>query len=105
MKKDKVKNKKYKFRAEFVKDVLKLRELSRGMRLSKLNLTFSDIFPDVKATFESSASIKDLEMLFHSIEDGHVMIETLNTEKNYNGERTYTNKSWLLSYNYINPKK
>jgi len=77
---------KYKFRAECIEDILKLRRESAG-KITALAVVFDDNLPDVVATFESDKNQIYLETIFDGIVDGHVMLETLNIEDKYTGER------------------
>lgn len=77
---------KYKFRAECILDVLAFRKRAFG-RIKDLTVVFHDRFPDVTVTVESEEGQQDLEAILANIEDGHVMFESFNTEKDYTGER------------------
>ncbi|MDP8227151.1 MAG: hypothetical protein P9L89_05885 [Candidatus Celaenobacter polaris] len=80
---------KYKFRAECIKDVLAFRKEAFGKH-KNLTVNFDDELPDVTVTMASSEDPKHIEDIMAGLENCHVMLETLNTEANYTGERKRT---------------
>jgi hypothetical protein len=45
------------------------------------------VLPDVIAEFTSTLSLEQIRQAISGIEDGHVMLETVNTAAEYTGER------------------
>lgn len=80
----------YKLRAEVPDDVEVL-----ALVLKRLGITVHDwqmtaiCLPDVELTFASAERIEVLRQTIATIEDGHVMYQTLARADEYTGERTY----------------
>lgn len=49
--------------------------------------TTASLLPDMDATFTSPLSLDEIKKLLAKIPDGHVMLETVNFEGQYTGER------------------
>lgn len=77
--------KKYKLRAECLDDLIKLDEKQKNLQF--VDIDFKEGFPDCELTFKSELRIDELKHILMTIEDGHVMVETLQLEENYTGER------------------
>jgi len=76
----------FKLRAEFLEDVIPL--ITNTKIVKGFSLERDEEFPDVVLTFTSEWSLDDLrKMIQYSIEDSHVMYQTLDYEVNYTGER------------------
>lgn len=74
----------YKFRAECIHDVhlfFQLFQVWTEFRVTAL------LFPDVECEFKSALSLADLKAIMTAIPDGHVMLETIQTADQYDGER------------------
>ena len=84
----------YKFRAECISDVLLLRKVAFG-KIKDVTVVFDDNLPDVVVTMSSDEDPKHIEGIINGIENGHVILETLNTQEKYTGERTSFGMSWL----------
>lgn len=82
---------KYRFRAECPRDAdLFLRAISRFIKLS-WTMTPLTYYPDVVVSFELSKEIspRDLLWIASRISDGHVLVQTLEKDSDYTGERDY----------------
>ena len=77
----------FKFRAECIADVLKLKERLGG-RCLKMIMEIEQ-FPDTVVDLYTTMSLDDLRNEIRSIEDGHVMLQTIALEKDYTGKRDY----------------
>lgn len=86
----------YMFRAECLKDVLRLRREAAGA-FSAMTVQFDDRLPDVTVTIQTE-TICLFEAGIRACQNGHVMLETLNTAQQYTGARTYTQQSWLQGW-------
>ena len=77
----------FKFRAECVTDVLQLRI---RLRVDCLK-TIMEIgqFPDTVVDLYTTMSLDEVKKEIRSIEDGHVMLQTIALEHDYTGERDY----------------
>ncbi len=49
--------------------------------------TTASLLPDMDAEFTSPLSLDEIRKLMAEIEDGHVMLETVNYKDQYTGER------------------
>lgn len=97
----KMKMKTYKFRAECLPDVYKAMCLiyknsstkksgptnTRGFKLIPSHLPGGLRIPDFEVEFRSRMALKELKKLIAQIDDGHVMLETIELKENYTGER------------------
>jgi len=87
----------YKFRAECMHDVIELmkrmnKKEIQGMIVRELaGLEVNGIrtvsFPDVTVQINTFYKLETLRNIMRSIEDGHVMVQTLCHKEEYNGER------------------
>jgi len=76
------------FRAECIWDVTELLR-RRDVCWSRIEITRDGYgFPDVDVTVWSAMSIEEWERRLFSVDDGHVMGETVQPIQNYTGERT-----------------
>lgn len=67
----------YSFRAECRHDVLQFLALPETTSLKKIIITADPTFPDVEVEIETELALKDVFNALNLIEDGHVMVETL----------------------------
>ncbi len=74
----------YKMRAECAHDVA---EFLKIVPNHSLTVARTGTFGDCEATFTSDLAIPAIIKLMRQIPDAHVMIETIELEKNYTGER------------------
>lgn len=81
----------YAFRAEVISDVLKLLKLPEVLRsVTYIKIEKEDqILPDVEVKLVSTLSLEELRKQMREVEDGHVMVQTLNYKNEYTGERDY----------------
>ena len=78
----------YKFRAECRADVDEfLKHLKK--QIIKHSITQNEMFPDCVVEFSSRSDIDYFRRCMKTIEDGHVMYESLNYASEYTGERHY----------------
>lgn len=77
----------FKFRAECETDVNKLRK-RMGVKCLKIVKEIGQ-FPDTLVDLYTTMSLEDLRNEIRSIEDGHVMLQTIALEQDYTGERDY----------------
>ena len=77
----------FKFRAECETDVNKLRK-RMVVKCLKIVKEIGQ-FPDTLVDLYTNMSLDDLRNEIRSIEDGHVMLQTIALEKDYTGERDY----------------
>lgn len=81
-----MKNKRYKFRAECLQDVVDFINLTIG-EIQNLEIYNDPDYPDTRLTFDTSRDKNYLLSVIKKIEDGHVMAETLELLSEYTGER------------------
>jgi len=87
------------FRAEIITDVIKWLQLVVASK-SELPITeyqitsLGEAHGEVQVTYSTAEPRGHLEIM-RQVEDGHVMIESLDYATNYTGERTYDDFSWL----------
>lgn len=86
----------YKFRAECQADIKAFEALFHSHIQSLTVVPDDDGFPDAIATLVTTRPIVDILATMDAVPDGHVMMETLNTESSYTGERTYDGGDALL---------
>lgn len=67
----------YTFRAECRHDVLQFLALPETNSLKKIIITPDPMFPDVEVEIETELTLKNVMGALELIEDGHVMVETL----------------------------
>ena len=67
----------YSFRAECRHDVLQFLALPEAASLKKIIITPDPMFPDVEVEIETELTLKNVMNALELIEDGHVMVETL----------------------------
>jgi len=77
----------FKFRAECELDVNRLRK-QMGTKCLKIVKEIGQ-FPDTIVDLYTTMSLDDLKSEIRSIEDGHVMLQTIALEQDYTGERDY----------------
>ena len=77
----------FKFRAECETDVNRLRK-RMGTKCLKIVMEIGQ-FPDTLVDLYTTMSLEELRNEIRSIEDGHVMLQTIALEKDYTGERDY----------------
>lgn len=75
----------YKFRAECLYDVIKF--MQKATFKYDLKISKKSGFPDVIVEISTKESIFNLASIIASIDDAHVMIETIQLRKLYTGER------------------
>lgn len=80
----------YKFRAECLVDVIKLRRIAQQSAysmpvFSTMKITYDDRFPDVEVTVKTNRP-KCLKCLMRKVPDSHVMIETFAKKSQYTGK-------------------
>ncbi len=84
--------KKYKFRAECLIDVfLFFNYCPQGSvkNIEYNHLAMMENYPDIEVSFESELTLSDFRQICVVIEEGHVMLQTINTFVSYTGERNY----------------
>lgn len=67
----------YTFRAECRYDVLQFLALPETTLLKKIIITPDPMFPDVEVEIETEFTLNNVMNALELIEDGHVMVETL----------------------------
>lgn len=79
----------YKFRAECSEDVDAFKKLFVG-KYSSMNIT-TPLFPlpDVLVEMESIETLTTIRDTMDRVQDGHVMVESLNYADEYTGDRWY----------------
>lgn len=85
----------FKFRAECLHDVFEfLKEQAEYDRneghpiiTSYKIISMNTLFPDVALEFQSLQDISVIRDILSKIQDGHVMLESVNTLEEYTGER------------------
>jgi hypothetical protein len=81
----------YRFRAECLHDVTSfLANSIRKIGFQKYTFSQEGPFPDVEVELEADMGLEDLRMELRKIEDGHVMVQTINLKDQYTGERNYS---------------
>jgi len=81
--------KKYNFRAETKYDVYQVLQNKQFVDgLAYFKMTADPMFPDVDVEITSCHSLSQLQKML-KIPDGHVMVESLNYEEKYTGERWF----------------
>ena len=84
----KTKRTKYKMRAECSSDLGRFLMNVTVFSFTADGLTIEGLaVPDMEATFTSNLSLSQLRSEIAKIEDGHVMLESLNYAEEYTGER------------------
>ena len=78
----------YKFRAECEHDVNELIKILNP-NIKEITKTKQAPFPDVDVKMCAYLSLKEIQAAIKDIEDGHVMLETLELIHDYTGERKY----------------
>lgn len=76
----------YKLRGEVVDDLLHFVQRAT-FRIDNFKVDQMEGIPDVELTFESKLTIDELKEILNTIEDSHVMIETLSEASFYTGDR------------------
>lgn len=85
----------YAFRCEYPVDlarfILAVQDNCPEGRYCKLQTAsqLDPVTPDLTVAIESNLSLAEIGNIMATIEDGHVMIETLNYRHRYTGERNY----------------
>jgi hypothetical protein len=79
---------KFKFRAECEADLEQLMATA-GTSITILQVSQAAGFPDVDVVIETDIRYTDLCDILRAVPDGHVMLQTLWTEREYTGERNY----------------
>jgi len=87
----------YKFRAEFMDDVVAFQNVVLFRAYKKLcevkrmivlyDSSFSVAFPEIEVEVETDLTIHGLRDILLSIMDGHVMAQSINLSHRYDGER------------------
>lgn len=72
----------YKLRAECLHDVLQTMDF-----VDRFCITRDNGYPDVEFDFDSKLSLNEIKARLRGIEDGHVMLETVQLFEKYTGER------------------
>ncbi len=80
---------KYKFRAECWVDYLSLLAHLPVYPYRQWTYPLLESAPDIVITMEIDASFDEIIEALRDVEDSHVMIQTLELEENYTGERDY----------------
>jgi hypothetical protein len=78
----------YKFRDECEHDVNELR-MELGWRCVKIVKTVEYYFPDVVVDLYTTLSLEEIKDEIRKINDGHVMLQTVELAENYTGERNF----------------
>jgi len=78
----------YKFRSECANDTDLFVERFKEHIIS-IERTSDPNFPDEDVEFSSLKSIEDVRLVMKEIDDGHVMLESLNYAHEYTGDRYY----------------
>ncbi len=78
----------YKFRAECLCDALKFKSKISCVNFEIQEQTLLGYYiPDVEVSFESEMSLEELKDVLRTIQDGHVMLETIQSTELYTGQR------------------
>ena len=77
----------FKFRAECETDVDKLRK-RMGLKCNRIVKDIGTL-PDTDVDLYTTLSLVELRNEMRSVEDGHVMFQTVSLAKDYTGERDY----------------
>lgn len=80
--------KSFKFRSECFNDILEFMKL-HGEHIGKIGIQRNESFPDCECTFTSELDRGELIEKLRDVVDGHVMVQTLEEEENYTGNRDY----------------
>lgn len=81
---------KYKFRAETISDALFFCNSCPEGTLSNFESKIDKDFPDVEVSFScAELDIDFLRRMAGRVDDGHVIVQTLQPLENYTGERNY----------------
>lgn len=75
---------KFKFRSECILDVTRFLNL---IEVQSVEITKAATFPDCVVILESKLKLETLVECAQCIPDGHVIVETLQLEENYTGDR------------------
>lgn len=79
----------YRFRAETYQDVFNLVNVLRPQRkLVNCAVQFHPLFPDVEVLLTVQCTLDELRNSMRQVEDGHVMLQTVNYPEAYTGERS-----------------
>lgn len=89
----------YRMRAECIAD------LGRALKCISVISLYVEVklFPDVEIAFISSMTLPELRADLAKVEDGHVMIESLNLASKYTGERYIRQKDLCNNCFVIRP--
>jgi len=87
---------KFQFRAECDLDANGWKKVA-GTKVNNVTITTATLemegkkmpISDVEVTFYSTLALDELRDTFRQVEDGHVMLESVNTADKYDGERYY----------------
>lgn len=81
----------YKFRAECTNDVDRFIDLLKTVQDSFISIErkLDPEFTEVDVEFSSMLNIDEIREIIRNLDDGHVMIETLNYAHEYTGDRYY----------------
>ena len=77
----------FKFRAECFTDVERFLHKTNGT-IKKVTIDFFDV-PDVEVVFTTEMSMDFFLAEMKEVDDSHVMIQTLEPEESYTGERNW----------------
>ena len=78
----------YRFRAECTGDVITFMSSLRWLPIKKFSMDVSEP-PDVEVSLVTTLTLETLREILSKIEDGHVMLESLDYEDGYTGDRYY----------------
>ena len=78
----------YCFRAECQLDVSALRKIL-GTEISKITMTIKAPYPDTEVEFDTELTVNEVKDAMRTIQDGHVMYETISPEIENTGVRRY----------------
>ena len=83
----------YKFRAECLTDVFLFFNYCPQGSIKNIKHNFidglGDKYPDIEISFDSKLSQSEFRQISAIIEDNHVILQTIELDKNYTGERDY----------------
>lgn len=84
----------YKFRAECISDVRVLLHKIRSTRfyyssINQLKLPGGEYIPDVEVELVADTTLGKLRDFMREVDDGHVMVQTVQLVENYTGSRNY----------------
>jgi hypothetical protein len=83
---------KFKFRAECLTDVFLFFNYCPEGSVKDIQYNSLDLiegYPDVEISLESKLKLSDFRQICSKIEDGHVMLQTIQPIDSYTGERNY----------------